>query len=421
MHKGATVPASPVPPAELIHRTTNIKLANRLQSPVKDNFDEEDDSDDEPEYRQIEQMHLDYDSDAFKPIREAEDVKDNPFVKMCLIAYSQHRPIAITPDLLWHYIRQAVAEHVNKNSEELRSVFVKHKRKTALNVCRKDFIRTQNNNWSSVFHEFRQLIEANLKDSAKPVICEWFTTTTQTLYDISCIALMDVVQTYFDYTLCTECGIPSVSLLGELSDWIKLSEATENLLNMFQGLPKGLDLEWWKCGLKPVLENLVRCYQYPDEPSLQDWMARIFKYNREHGSGAIAYVTGWINVFFPYIGSDEKKQNPLARISTYPKLERHIGKTVGGLSHFYEPNDTPSIWQDDYLASHFIKIELKDFGMGISQAPFTWIYQGQTLKMDFLGGPCCITEQVTEDGSAAPLGSLHVQPGWAVAYSESNI
>lgn len=408
MHKGVTIQTSPVSPQQLIERTDDMETLNRLLFPAKDDIYD----DFMPKQRDIEQMFVDYDSNAFNPIPEsAYGIVKNPFIKMCFVGFSAHRPITLTPDLLWHYIRNAVAVHVNKNSEELRKVFVNHEGKMTLTVRRDDFVVGQDNDWPGVFQEFRQLVEENLNESAKPVISERFSTTTKTIHDISCISLMDVVQSYFSYKLYTLCGIPSVTLLGELNDWMKLKEAAENLLNMFQDMPNGTNLEWWRNGLVSVLEKLIQCYQNPGDHSLEDWMARIFKYNREFGSGAVNYITGWVNVFFPYIGAE---RNPFAHISSYPKLERHVE------THNYEPNDTPALWKDEYIDNHFKKLEAGDFPLGLSQAPFTWEYYDQAMKMDLVGGPCCVTEQVLDEGSAAPIGSLHVNHGWAVTYRQES-
>jgi hypothetical protein len=42
------------------------------------------------------------------------------------LAYAGHRPVALSPDMIWLMICQGVAHHINANAEQLRPQFVKH-------------------------------------------------------------------------------------------------------------------------------------------------------------------------------------------------------------------------------------------------------------------------------------------------------
>lgn len=63
-------------------------------------------------------------------------------------------------------------------------------------------------------------IAENTKD---PTLRSWimpsFSTTTDTDRVTASVLFMGVMQKYFTYTILLTCGIPSVTLLGNVSDW----------------------------------------------------------------------------------------------------------------------------------------------------------------------------------------------------------
>jgi hypothetical protein len=65
-----------------------------------------------------------------------------------------------------------------------------------------------------------RLIEENIKD---PSLREWilpsFTTTTKVDQTVAAILMMATLQKYFTFGCGTCCGLPSVTLLGQQSDW----------------------------------------------------------------------------------------------------------------------------------------------------------------------------------------------------------
>ncbi len=49
-----------------------------------------------------------------------------------LSAFSEHRPLLLTPDTIWMTIAQGFAQHINNNAERLRYQFVDGSSKTEL-------------------------------------------------------------------------------------------------------------------------------------------------------------------------------------------------------------------------------------------------------------------------------------------------
>lgn len=62
----------------------------------------------------------------------------HPFVASLYIAYSDHRPISISPDMIWLLICQGFSAHVNNNVKELRNKFVTFSDKKKLIVQTQD-------------------------------------------------------------------------------------------------------------------------------------------------------------------------------------------------------------------------------------------------------------------------------------------
>ena len=140
----------------------------------------------------------------------------NGFVFAVHFAFANHYPLVIKPDHIWLLITQALAIHVNSNSEALRKHFVQHKEKKTITVIDDSLMMgSDSNNWNRVFAGFsRDIAEQIGEDKVKEIVAD-FTTTTPTDKIASEIVLMETVKAYFDYQLLTKCGIPYILLEGE--------------------------------------------------------------------------------------------------------------------------------------------------------------------------------------------------------------
>ena len=54
--------------------------------------------------------------------------------KSAVNAYADHRPLVLTPDVVWVVISQGFARYVNEHAEEMRSLLVSHEGKMDLVV-----------------------------------------------------------------------------------------------------------------------------------------------------------------------------------------------------------------------------------------------------------------------------------------------
>ena len=149
--------------------------------------------------------------------RERKDVMFQFFIN----AYTDHRSIVLSPDIIWITICQGFARYANKHSEQLRPMIVEHEGKKKLVV--ELFAKTLDEvDWNMAIDMFTEQIHQNTKNDIAITITANFSTTGQTERISSEITLMDCVENYFDYELViATCGIPTVTLTGTADDCLK--------------------------------------------------------------------------------------------------------------------------------------------------------------------------------------------------------
>jgi hypothetical protein len=217
-------------------------------------------------------------------------------------AYAEHRPLTLTPDMIWLMIMQGFAQHVDNNSEELRDLFVDFEGKKMLNVKRADFVKgSTENDWEGVFPEFSEQIGRYTKDGLEAMIDPSFSTSTSVEQTAFRITLMDAMSAYFHYSFTVSCGIPEITLEGSPEDWEKLQQQTRELAKY--------DLGWWTDALEPILAEFTLAAKGTFNKSF--WV-KIYNEKQEEidlvcATATETHITGWMLDFFPYL---HDKQNP---------------------------------------------------------------------------------------------------------------
>lgn len=231
----------------------------------------------------------------------------NMLIRAMIIAYNHHLPLVLSPDDIWYQIMHAFTIHVNRNSTKLRDKIVNHADKMNLEV------EFDIDNWDNFYvsesfiNTIAELIDENTKDNLVDLVNPTFTTSTPITNICNKICLMDMVQSYFEYTfsgLC--CGIPSVTLLGTLDDWQKIRTLVDKLANY--------GLEHWLDDIRYVADEFIKTYK--GEPVDQFW-GKIFTHVNQGSGGDRLCISGWVSNFFPYVGA----RSGQGFMSTY-KLKR---------------------------------------------------------------------------------------------------
>jgi hypothetical protein len=237
----------------------------------------------------------------------------SPLVQMAHDAFYEHRPIALSPDVVWFTIAQGFATHVNLNAEQLRTRFVRHEGQLKLVVTRSDFLLGQPNPWPEAFAAFSEQIAGHV-GKLRDLVAGEFSTTGPVERAATDVLLMDTFQAYFKYEMLCGCGIPAITLLGTPEDWRSVRRRAQMLSE--------LGLEHWTAVLLPVLDRIVATAEGTDDPEF--WRS-FFHY--ESGSMGAA-LTGWIHVLYPYLVQWRSKAPvPNKYMATW---RDNVGKSPGG-------------------------------------------------------------------------------------------
>jgi hypothetical protein len=213
---------------------------------------------------------------------------ENGFVNAAINGYNHHHHLILRPEDVWFAILSQFNLFMKLNAELVRSFFVAHQGQKELEVF--DTGTRGAYDFSKVAEKMTGEIEKNLVD---PSFGEWvmpnFTTTTDTDRTVAGILLMGALQNYFSYKMTLLCGLPSVTLLGDKSDW-------DALLRRIELIPKfGPETAQWYRLLKPVLTRFVGTFDSPESPETKDFWQNIVHYS-SGGSGP-SYLSGWITAF----------------------------------------------------------------------------------------------------------------------------
>src|SRR4051794_12045566 len=180
----------------------------------------------------------------------ADDGSFHSFLRAAEIAYGSHRPLSLSPDMVWLTILQGVAQHVVNHAETLRGRLVQHPGRLRIVVRHDDFvIGSPENPWPEVFGAFREAVIASAGERGATLGCD-FGTTGPVERAASDVVLLGAFRPYYEYEAVAACGIPSVTLEGDVADWGRLL-AKLDLLD-------DLDLDWWLAHLRPIVEQFVR-------------------------------------------------------------------------------------------------------------------------------------------------------------------
>jgi hypothetical protein len=315
-------------------------------------------------------------------------VRSHPLIGALHAAFQDHRPVCLSPDMIWLTLTQGLAAHVRVNAESLRRQFVQHEGQENIVVRRDDFIKgSPENPWPEVFSEFTTAIHRHLGQAYDWIVAE-FSTTGPVERAAAEIVLMDAMNQYFRYECHSKCGIPRITLEGTTDDWAQI----EDRVNEWDRF----GLEWWTKHLRPILSQFTAAAGSRVD---RDFWESIYKWQGPVGSGS-PYVSGWIVNLFPYFESEVAQY---IRVLGKERYEKY------GKSLFGEVTCESPVRRNPWLGvSTRDKGPVRDdFPSEIAIAPFVWKYFGQNFKMEFLGGFLGIRQDPD---------SLCLRPeiGWAV-------
>ena len=307
-------------------------------------------------------------------------VNFHPLVAAIHLAFNDHRPLVLSPDMLWLLVAQGLANHINANAEELRPMFVAHAGKAPIVVRRDDFKKgAPGNPWPEVFSEFSRYIRDHIGAATHDLLLPTFSTTGAVERAATEVVLLDAMQSYFSFDLRTLCGIPQFVLEGTADDWAALAERTRSIGQF--------GLTWWTDALEPILSEFVAASH--GQPNVGFWQS-IYKRDNESGG---PYANGWITAFFPYL-KDEKT----GHVSRKNPWLAQGGEALKELLF-------PSKSRDPARFGHGLTTDT--LPSGLVRAPFVWKHYFSSYEMEFLGGFVGVRQD-------ADTLRLRPEIGWAV-------
>lgn len=291
-----------------------------------------------------------------------EKIYYQPLLAAVYIAFSEHRPLVLTPDAVWITIAQGVAHHMVIHGERLRPQLVAHQGKLDLAFeCRGWVEGSPENPWREAFDSWASQVREHVGPSLHDTLVCDFSTSGPTERAASQVVMMDIFERYFHYVLHCVCGIPTVTLEGSTADWERLATKVDGL--------RVFDLDWWLAHLRPICEQFIRASQ--GEVDLEHWQGTC-KLQEDYGGDVI---NGWVAKLFPY----------LRAFPNGPCTRRNpIFETGEGFQALYAPP-------------------------GLSRVPFTWrdLLTGRERLMEAIGG----LVGVTQDQETL---ALRPAVGWAI-------
>lgn len=255
----------------------------------------------------------------------------NGFVKAAIEAYNNHHHLKIRPEDIWLAILTQLSAYINAHAEELRGSFVAHEGKKELVIEYDTSTR-----FAVDFADFATKIGIMIQDNViDPELREWilpcFSTTTEHDSVVANIVMMASMQKYFEYFCALACGLPTVTLSGDISDYRLILQRLDKLRSYGKEPTLFADL------LTPVIKRFIRSFEHPDDEETKSFWNNIFN-SIGGGSGAADY-SGWITAFMFW----DKDGKLLYRRSKSSYLDEYLPPlTLDGMTfHRITSDDVP--------------------------------------------------------------------------------
>ena len=216
-----------------------------------------------------------------------------------ILAYKNHYPITITPDMIWILILQGFSRFMEEYAEQMREKFVNFEGQKDLKVERLQYspYSATKEVWDGIMKEFVEKIGKNVgQETIDNLECN-FSTTSPVALVTSQVSIMSAMKQYFTYrVLMGGCGISNITLEGSIQDWEKIKSKLEFLST------KGL--EWYTQHLIPIINNFIETKKYYSakgklSDDLIEFWKRMIRLKGKGGAYDPHIINGWIVNFIP--------------------------------------------------------------------------------------------------------------------------
>ena len=248
-------------------------------------------------------------------------VRDSPVVlngllESCILAWSLHTPLALSPVVLWLSICQSVGTAIAKHSAacavDLLLRPAEHGAKTKLHIdgTEHDTARALAGDvtfWTALFPQLERMLGKVVKADVLAALQADFEGATPTDRLAMTISVLSCAQSYVHYEYCTMCALTALELQGSCEDW-------EYLCTKIGGLKAVLGpvlVDRYGSQMDAALATAARLLQVRVRgvegfPADKEWLQGVVSYEQASGSG---YMEGWILDFVWF----DRSQRPVGR------------------------------------------------------------------------------------------------------------
>lgn len=234
---------------------------------------------------------------------------NHPFLAGMVKAYQEHRPVIISPDIIWTLIEQGFARHMAISAEKFRDRLVDFPGKREITVVmERDNIKLGNakSKWGLALPQFTEQIEKFTGKTYVSNLRADFSTTTTDSRVVSEVILMESVKSFFDYRMMVMgCGISSITLEGTVADW-------EIILKKMDYL-ETFDLAWWTAELRPIIKQIIQSKKGNLD---RDFWSNMVQMRNKEVYAPHEKIDGWIVKLYPFTDKGEpRKLLPISNMS----------------------------------------------------------------------------------------------------------
>jgi hypothetical protein len=325
--------------------------------------------------------------------------KKNGFAHTIIRAWQQDLHLRLRPDDVWLAILTQFSFFVNGNAKALRPICVAHEGRPELVVdVRPATVDTVD--LDAVAQQLAAMVKGQLRDpNVATTLLPSFTTTTPHDRAVAALAFLGAMKEYFRFGIEDGCSFPSVTLLGERSDWADILRRVA-----WFGTMGYEETTAWTVRLTKVLGYMVASFDSPDKADVKHFWTRAVHEAGGNMSGGIVTLSGWLTAFC-WWGADGK------RVQSYTDEElSEQGLDEPGLDGYHR------LTLDGV---EFPVIERERVPIGVVRVPVTLYRDGEgASEAVFLAGSMGMQVIEEEDETAAQpasgwwlLSSPAVKPG----------
>ena len=286
------------------------------------------------------------------------------FVNALHRSYAEHRPLELSPDAIWLLICQGFAIHLNQNFDALKKQVFKNDLPKKIYVRNDDLVKGKGEDWADLIEQFTLSADSLIYADMSALLVPDFSTSTAITTTAYRATMLNAVKENFHFMGGSGCGIPSITLLGEVKDWQAIYDNVDKF--------KSYGMTEWVDALKPVLNEFLQASKGKEN---KEFWQRIYKEVTVYGK---YNISGWVIKFFPYFkGVDWPEYEEGMDDEDYQPTEKYYAnKYLKDYDYQLCPLNSSS------LPEAFSRVNIT---WRIFQTPTTFIDKDMELYAGFLG------------------------------------